>query len=41
MGRRLRDVFPVLIAPLTQHVQEQDAALARVHHVLYGRSYKS
>ena len=40
MRCRLRDVFPVLIAPLTQHVQEQDTALARIHHVLYGRSDK-
>jgi hypothetical protein len=29
----LRDVFPILIAALTQDVQEQDAALARVRHV--------
>jgi hypothetical protein len=38
--RRLRDVFPILIAASTQDVQEQDAALARIHHVLYGRSDK-
>jgi hypothetical protein len=29
MWRRLRDVFPVLIAASAQNVQEQDAALAR------------
>ena len=40
MRCRLRDVFPVLIATLTQDVQEQDTALARIHHVLYGRSDK-
>ena len=40
MRRRLRDVFPILIAASTQDVQEQNAALARIHHVLYGRSDK-
>jgi len=40
MRRRLRDVFPILIAASTQDVQEQDAPLASVHHELYGRSDK-
>jgi hypothetical protein len=40
MRRRFRDVFPILIAALTQDVQKQNAALARIHHVLYGRSDK-
>ena len=40
MRRRLRDVFPILVAALTQDVQEQDAALARIHHVFYGRGDK-
>ena len=40
MRRRLRNMFPVLIAPSTQHVQEQDTALACIHHVLQGRSDK-
>ena len=40
MRCRLRDVFPILIAASTQDVQKQDAALARIHHVLYGRSDK-
>ena len=40
MRRRLRDVFPILIAALTQDIQEQDAALTRIQHVLYGRSGK-
>ena len=36
MWCRLRDVFPILVAALTQHVQEQNTALARIHHVFYG-----
>jgi len=40
MRRRFCDVFPVLVTASTQDVQEQDAALARIHHVLYGRSDK-
>jgi hypothetical protein len=40
MRRRLRNMFPVLIASSTQNVQEQDTALARIHHVLYGRCDK-
>ena len=40
MRRRLRDVFPILIAAPAHDVQEQDAALSRIHHVLYGRSDK-
>jgi hypothetical protein len=36
----LGDVFPILIAALTQNIQEQNAALAGIHHVLYGRSDK-
>jgi hypothetical protein len=40
MRCRFRDVFPILIAALTQDVQKQNAALARIHHVLYGRSDK-
>jgi hypothetical protein len=40
MRRGLRDVFPILIPASAQDVQEQDTALARIHHVLYGRSDK-
>ena len=40
MRRGLRDVLPILIAALTHDVQEQDAALARIHHVFDGRGDK-